>query len=214
MHYDLRMAWIHRGGRERCQQLGLTIVGVMHNNVIFQLHPRRRLPRPASAGAVLLAIMMAATGCGSSSPSKSASTHSSTATSAQQRTAPASTATSTSGSQPSAPAAPAAAGVVTGAAGAVTATLHAGTHHPKVNQAWPIRFTVSSSGRAAKASVSYEYLFGGQVVAHRSHYTFTGHFSDVFRWPSSAVGYPLTFRAVIVSGGATIDLDYPVQVVA
>jgi hypothetical protein len=62
--------------------------------------------------------------------------------------------------------------------------------------------------------VSYEYLFGGQVVAHRSHYTFTGHFSDIFQWPSSAVGYPLTFRAVIVSEGVTIDLDYPVQVTA
>ncbi len=103
---------------------------------------------------------------------------------------------------------------MTGASGAVTATLYAGTYHPKVNRAWPIRFTVTSAGRPAKASVSYEYLFGGQVVAHRSHYTFTGHFSDIFRWPSSAVGYPLTFRAVIVSEGATVNLDYPVQVTA
>lgn len=63
-----------------------------------------------------------------------------------------------------------------------------------------------------KASVSYEYMFGGAIVAHRSHYTFTGHFSDVFLWPAQAVGYPLTFRAVIVSEGATIDLDYPVRV--
>jgi hypothetical protein len=99
-----------------------------------------------------------------------------------------------------------------GFSGGVTATLHADTHHPKVEAPWPIRFTVSSGGRPARASVSYEYLFGGQVVAHRSHYTFTGHFSDVFKWPASAVGYPLTFRAVIVSGAKTIDLDYPVQV--
>ena len=91
--------------------------------------------------------------------------------------------------------------------------MHAGGHRPRVGRAWPIRFTVSRRGRPAKASVSYEYLFGGQVVAHRSHYTFRGQFSDVFRWPSSAVGYPLTFRAVIVSGAARIDLDYPVQVV-
>jgi hypothetical protein len=96
----------------------------------------------------------------------------------------------------------------------VTATLHAGTHHPKVGRGWPLRFTVTRAGHAARASLSYEYLFNGQVVAHRSHYTFNGRFSDVFRWPSSAVGYPLTFRAVIVSGGATIDLDYPVQVTA
>ena len=60
--------------------------------------------------------------------------------------------------------------------------------------------------------VGCEYLFAGQVVARRSHHTFIGHFSDVSVWPSSAVGYPLTFRAVVVSGGVTIDLDYPVQV--
>jgi hypothetical protein len=106
-----------------------------------------------------------------------------------------------------------AAEVVTGSSGGVAATLHAGTHHPRVGRPWPIRFTVTSGGRAARAGVSYEYLFGGQVVARRSHYTFTGHFSDVFRWPASAVGFQLTFRAVILSGGATIDLDYPVQVV-
>jgi hypothetical protein len=62
--------------------------------------------------------------------------------------------------------------------------------------------------------VSYEYLLGSKVVAHRSHYAFTGHFSDVFTWPSSAVGYPLTLRAVIVSEGVTVNLDYPVQVTA
>ncbi|MGD0452998.1 MAG: hypothetical protein ABSB69_05320 [Solirubrobacteraceae bacterium] len=96
--------------------------------------------------------------------------------------------------------------------GGVTAILHAGTHRPKVEVRWPIHFTVTRGGRKAAASVSYEYLFGGQVVARRSHYTFKGRFSDVFKWPSSAVGYPLTFRAVIASGGVTIDLDYPVQV--
>jgi len=62
--------------------------------------------------------------------------------------------------------------------------------------------------------VSYRYLFAGQVVAHRSHYVFTGRFSDTFRWPPSAVGYPLTLRAVIVSEGVTINLDFPVQVTA
>lgn len=104
-------------------------------------------------------------------------------------------------------------GVVTGSADAVSATLRAGTHRPKVNRSWPVHFTVTSAGHPTRASVSYEYLFAGQVVAHRSHYTFDGRFSDTFHWPASAVGYPLTFRAVIVSGDATIDLDYPVKVV-
>ncbi|HZL48376.1 MAG TPA: hypothetical protein VFC30_05100 [Solirubrobacteraceae bacterium] len=145
------------------------------------------------------AVLLLLAGCGSSSTGKT--TQSSTTKASQQSTAPAST--------PSTVAAPR---IVTASSGAVTVTLHAGGSHPKVNQAWPIRFTVSSAGRPARASVSYEYLFGGQVVAHRSHYTFTGHFSDIFKWPSSAVGYPLTFRAVIASEGTRINLDYPVQV--
>jgi hypothetical protein len=92
--------------------------------------------------------------------------------------------------------------------------LHAANHHPKVGRLWPIEFTATRAGRPARASVSYEYLFGGQVVAHRSHYTFTGHFADSFEWPASAVGYPLTLRAVIDAEGVTINLDFPVQVTA
>jgi hypothetical protein len=111
------------------------------------------------------------------------------------------------------PAPPLPPGTVSAVSGALTATLRAGTHHPRVNTHWPLRFTASLAGRPVRASVSYEYLLGAQVVAHRSHYTFTGRFSDVFTWPAAAVGYPLTFRAVIVSGGVTLDLDYPVQVV-
>jgi hypothetical protein len=94
----------------------------------------------------------------------------------------------------------------------VTATLHAGTHHPRVGVRWPLHFTVTRGGTPVRASVSYQYLLAGQVVARRSHYTFTGHFSDFFLWPSSAVGFPLTLRATIVAEGTTLDLDYPVQV--
>jgi hypothetical protein len=90
--------------------------------------------------------------------------------------------------------------------------MRAGTHEPKVGQAWPVHFTVTRAGSPAKASVGYEFLFSGQVVAHRSHYTFTGRYSDIVVWPSASFGYPLTFRAVIVSEGTTIYLDYPVQV--
>ena len=105
------------------------------------------------------------------------------------------------------------AGTVSASSQGVTAALRAPTHSPRVGVGWPIHFTVARAGAPARASVSYEYLLGTQVVAHRSHYTFTGHFSDLFDWPAAAVGYPLTFRAVIVSGGVTLDLDYPVQVV-
>lgn len=171
----------------------------------MSVHGRARRPWVLSG---LTAVLLLA-GCGGSAGGKS--TQTSTAKSAQQTTSTPATGVSTV-SRPSVSSSTGAAGIVMGSSGEVTATLHAGTHHPKVEVPWPIRFTVSSGGRPARASVSYEYLFGGQVVAHRSHYTFTGHFSDVFKWPSSAVGYPLTFRAVITAGAKRINLDYPVQV--
>jgi hypothetical protein len=90
--------------------------------------------------------------------------------------------------------------------------MRASSHHPRVNRPWPVSFTVSQAGKPATARVRYEYLFGGQVVARRSNYRFTGRFHDTFIWPPSAVGYPLTFRAVISSASTTLNLDYPVQV--
>lgn len=99
-----------------------------------------------------------------------------------------------------------------GSAGTLAATMHASSHHPRVDRAWPVSFTASRSGRPVHARVHYEYMFAGQVVAHRSTYAFTGRFHDVFHWPASAVGYPLTFRAVISSAGTSVNLDYAVRV--
>jgi hypothetical protein len=177
--------------------------------------PRRhalsgRLPILGIAAVSALGLV----GCGGSSKSSSSATSHSTPTASTSTTATATaTATQQSSAAPTTTAtAPSASRTVTATAGAITATIHAGSHVPRVGRVWPLHFAVLSSGRPVKATVSYEYLFDGQVVAHRAHYTFIGHFSDVFRWPSSAVGYPLTFRAAITSQGATINLDYPVKV--
>jgi hypothetical protein len=173
--------------------------------------PSFRLPWVLSG---LTALLLLAS-CGQSSNGRS--TQTSTARPTEPTTGTSTQRTSTSAfsvPRQSASSSTGAPGTVAGSSGAVMATLHAGTHHPRVQRPWPIRFTVTSGGRPARASVRYEYLLGSQVVAHRSHYTFTGHFADVFKWPAAAVGYPLTFRAVIVSDGATIDLDYAVQVTA
>ncbi len=107
---------------------------------------------------------------------------------------------------------PALAETVTGSSGGLTASMHAGTHHPEVGRLWPVQFTASRSGRPVRATVTYEYAYGGQVVAVRAHHTFIGRFSDALRFPAESVGYPLTFRAVITSGGSTVTLDYPFQV--
>jgi hypothetical protein len=166
----------------------------------------RRARLATAIGAIVL-CGLALGACGGSSSSKGTTGAAATATTptGTTPTSPASGTQQTS-TEPSP-------GVVRASSGSATATMHATTHHPRVDAHWPISFLVTRGGRPAKANVAYEYLFGGQVVAHRSHYTFTGSFHDVFLWPSSAVGYPLTFRAVIATGGATLNLDYPVQVV-
>ena len=101
---------------------------------------------------------------------------------------------------------------VTASAGAVTASMHGSTHQPRVGPLWPVSFIVTTAGRPAPASLEYEFLLAGQVVAHRSHYRFAGRFHDTIEWPAAAVGYPLTLRAVIRAGGALLNLDYAVKV--
>jgi hypothetical protein len=101
---------------------------------------------------------------------------------------------------------------VTASSKGVVASFTGGSHSPKVNQPWKFLITASRNGHAAKAEVTYEFAFNGQVVAKREHYVFVGKRADAITWPSSAVGYPLEFRAAISSEGASINLDYPVRV--
>ena len=164
------------------------------------MHARKRSALVAASVLTLPAVA----GCGGSAKGTS------TASAAAARTRETSTATPAAPSPARAPARGGA--TVTGSAAGVVASMRAGTHRPRADRPWPVRFTVTRGGREVAASVSYEFLFAGQVVARRSHYTFHGRFSDIVTWPPSAVGYPLTFRAVIVSTPATINLDYPVQV--
>jgi hypothetical protein len=144
-------------------------------------------------------MIVALSGCGGSKQARSGGAPSS-APKATHQTSPAPGPPSLKGN------------TVTVSAGSLIASMRASGHKPKVDAPWPVRFTVTRAGRPARASVTYEFLFAGQVVAHRSHYTFTGRFSDVLTWPSSAVGYPLTFRAAMSSDGTLINLDYQVQV--
>lgn len=105
------------------------------------------------------------------------------------------------------------AATISGSSKGVTATMHVGTHHPTVGHNWPMQFTAARSGKAARVTVTYEYLFAGRVVAVRAHHTFTGHFSDALVFPASALHEPLTFRAAVTAGSSTINLDYPIEVV-
>lgn len=99
------------------------------------------------------------------------------------------------------------------AAPRLSVTLRTPGHHPKVNAAWPISIrAVGPGGRPLRAEVRYQYLFGGSVVARRSHYRFKGSFHDTIRWPARSAGIPLTFRAVVTTPLGTRKLDYAVEV--
>lgn len=92
-------------------------------------------------------------------------------------------------------------------------TLRAQTHHPRAGAPWPIAIRAyDPAGHPLAAEVRYQYLFGGAVVARRSHYRFRGTFHDTFRWPARSLGLPLTFRAVVTTRFGTRRLDYDVQV--
>lgn len=106
------------------------------------------------------------------------------------------------------------AAVVKGSSQGLTATMTVGTHHPTVGRKWPLAFTAKRGKRAARVTVTYEYLYGGKVVAVRAHHTFTGSYKDALIFPASALHEPLTFRAVISAGKTTIDLDYSIEVVS
>jgi hypothetical protein len=115
------------------------------------------------------------------------------------------------------------------------ATLKAPTHSPKAGQLWPITVTArTSSGKALRATATYQFVFNGSVVATRypspkadpkskcskagtcrkSPYPFRGRLRDgTFTWPARAVGIDLTFRVVVVvRGKGKVNLDYKVRV--
>jgi hypothetical protein len=92
-------------------------------------------------------------------------------------------------------------------------TLAAPTHRPAVGAPWPITIRAyDPGGRPLRAEVRYRFLFGGTVVARRSHYRFRGTFHDTLRWPARSAGLPLTFRAVVTTPLGKRNLDYRVRV--
>jgi hypothetical protein len=106
------------------------------------------------------------------------------------------------------------------------AHLHAPNHHPKAGtKTWRITVTArTASGRALHAKATYKFLFRGRVVSTqypnpghvkggKRPYAFTGRYRDTILWPRRAVGFPLTFRVVVVvPGKGHVNLDWKVLV--
>jgi hypothetical protein len=89
-------------------------------------------------------------------------------------------------------------------------------HAPKVNQHWRYWVKVTdASGRPLSGTVDIEFVFGGQVVGRDTpptHPVTDGRWRDTIEFPATAVGIPLTFRAVVHTQLGSITLDWPVMV--
>jgi hypothetical protein len=126
-------------------------------------------------------------------------------------------------------------GGASGASKPCVATLKAPGHRPKANRLWPVTVTCRTpSGKAVRATATYQFVYQGQVVATRypspkadpkspcskagtcrhSPYPFKGKMRDgTFIWPRRSVGFPLTLRVVVkVAHKGSLNLDYAVKV--
>jgi hypothetical protein len=99
------------------------------------------------------------------------------------------------------------------------ATLHAPTHTPRVNTAWPISIRVTDrSGRPVRARLTMRFLYAGVPVGKVDNgrvYTFTGTWREpkgqAITFPAQSRGQRLTFQALVTVRGRTVKLNYWVQ---
>lgn len=94
--------------------------------------------------------------------------------------------------------------------------LAGANHTPKANQAWPYAVHVTApDGRPLAGTVEIEFTFGGQVVGRDTppvHPIRHGLWRDTLKFPSAAVGQPLTFQAVVHTKAGSVTLHWPVTV--
>jgi hypothetical protein len=99
------------------------------------------------------------------------------------------------------------------------ATLHAPTHTPHVNRAWPISIRVTDrQGHPIRARLTMRFLYGGIPVGKVDNgraYTFTGTWREKkgqeIKFPAMARGQRLTFQALVTARGQTTKLNYWVR---
>jgi hypothetical protein len=94
--------------------------------------------------------------------------------------------------------------------------LHGANHAPKAGKPWPYSVTVTdAAGHPLSGTVEIEFTFGGQVVGTDTpptHPLTHGRWHDNLMFPARALGFPLTFQAVVHTGRGSITLDWPVTV--
>ena len=99
------------------------------------------------------------------------------------------------------------------------ATLHAPTHTPRVNTAWPITIRATDlQGHPIRARLTMRFLFAGVPVGKVDNgrvYSFVGTWREKkgqeIKFPPASRGQRLTFQALVTARGHTIKLYYWVQ---
>lgn len=160
--------------------------------------PRRRGLRATVILAAVLSVAVA--GCGNSQPTPrptSGPTNLSTTAATTSTPLPATGARSIS-------------------AGALRATLNGQDHTPKINQPWPYSLKVTNTtGQPISGTVAIEFLLAGQIVAYDkppTHPITNGLWQSTLKFPNSALGYPLTLRAIAHTRAGSITVNWPVTV--
>jgi hypothetical protein len=122
--------------------------------------------------------------------------------------------------QPAAAQATRGAAASTSSGGGVRVTIISPTHAPKVNAAWPVRVTVTSSaGKPLAASLTMQVLFDGTPVGKIDNgavYHFVGSWQErkgnPITWPAASRGEPLTLEFIVKTLGQTVDKDWSILV--
>jgi hypothetical protein len=99
------------------------------------------------------------------------------------------------------------------AAGGFTARLlDTPTHQPRVGR-WSITVTAMRGRQKLSGTVSYQFLYQGQVVSRQPGHGFRrGVYRDTLLWPKRAVGHTITLRIVVRTRYGTDYLNWWIKV--
>jgi hypothetical protein len=96
-------------------------------------------------------------------------------------------------------------------AAAFTAHLEAPNHTPIANKKWWITVTATKGRTKLSGSVSYRFLFDGQVVGSKPGRSFKdGVCKDWLLFPGDAEGHAITLQVVVKTRYGTDYIDWAV----
>jgi hypothetical protein len=103
---------------------------------------------------------------------------------------------------------------------AVNVVIVAPTHHPKVNQPWPVTIRVTdAAGKPIAASLWMQILFAGNPVGkvdngHIYHFVGSWHErkGNEITWPPASSGQPLAFEVIVHAKHKTLKRTWAIQV--